>query len=122
MRLSQEAAAMTDTADDREHAKSLAFAWTNGRKPIGHFIDDVAAALRAAREDGLATGKRQLDERDAEIARLKARVAELETVMQSVGHPSDDAATVNYLEVVRLRGLLADAKARCAALAKEPPR
>ena len=86
---------------------------------------------------------RQLDATQAEIAELtrelkalrqefadvdgacdeaEARVAELEAMVQSVGHPADDAATVNYLEVVRLRGLLADAKARCAALAKDPPR
>ena len=62
------------------------------------------------------------DDLKTRAERAEARVAELETMAQSVGRPVDDAATVNYLEVVRLRGLLADAKARCAALTKDPPR
>jgi len=50
------------------------------------------------------------------LRRLDARDAVIEKLRQSVGHPADDAATVNYLEIVRLRGLLADASERIAAL------
>ncbi len=47
---------------------------------------------------------------------LQNRVTELEAMVKSVGHPADDAAIVNYLEVVRLRELLTNANERIAAL------
>src|SRR5258708_18601303 len=83
---------------------------------------------------------RQLDATQAEIAELtrelkalrqefadvdgacdeaEARVAELEAMVQSVGHPADDAATVNYLEVVRLREVVIERDERLDAARAE---
>lgn len=39
-----------------------------------------------------------------------------ETPIMSVGRPEDDPATVNYLEVVRLRALLAEERATSEGL------